>query len=143
MFELVYRSSAIPNLTHTDISNILETAINFNSENSITGCLVYHNHSFLQILEGEENIIQELFVSIRQDVRHTDIELLHEDKIMKRLFKSWNMAYVDLNVLYNNNNTDRELFKSNFITYATLADKSNEASKLFWENAKSIIRESA
>ncbi len=78
MFELIYCSIAKPDLKSKDIQDILQTAIDFNSKNNITGCLLFHNNEFLQILEGEKSVIQELFASIERDERHSQVILLDQ-----------------------------------------------------------------
>ena len=61
MYEIVYCSTASRDLTSEDIADILKTAHEFNAKNNITGCLLYHNHEFLQILEDEKERIQDLY----------------------------------------------------------------------------------
>ena len=72
MYEITYCSSASPNLRAEGISDILEKAQHFNSKHDITGCLLYHNQEFIQILEGEEDASKEAvekLKQIRQDIR--------------------------------------------------------------------------
>ena len=57
MFELIYRSIAVPNISDAGINAMLKTLRKFNSENNITGCLLFYNNEFIQILEGEEKTI--------------------------------------------------------------------------------------
>ena len=78
MYELVYCSSAKQNLGSEDIPAILKTARDFNSKNNITGCLLYYKHEFIQILEGDQGIIKDLFSRIDMDERHKDITVLAE-----------------------------------------------------------------
>ena len=54
MFELIYLSIAVPNISDAGINAMLKTLRKFNSENNITGCLLFYNNEFIQILEGEE-----------------------------------------------------------------------------------------
>ena len=54
MFDLIYRSIAVPNISDAEINAMLKTSRKFNSENNITGCLLFYNNEFIQILEGEE-----------------------------------------------------------------------------------------
>lgn len=67
MFELVYHSIAKPGLAQVDITKLLKTAREFNSANSITGCLLHHNEEFLQILEGKKETIKDLYLSIKRE----------------------------------------------------------------------------
>ena len=58
IFELIYYSTASPDLSTNDILNILENSRDFNSKNEITGCLLYHNNEFVQLIEGEEEAVK-------------------------------------------------------------------------------------
>ena len=86
MFELIYSSVANPDLTHDDISDILVEAREFNLNNNISGCLLFHNNEFIQILEGDKKVVQELFEKIRQDKRHQHVTLLAEEETSERVF---------------------------------------------------------
>jgi hypothetical protein len=69
MYELMYHSEAMPELALQDIKAILTSARLYNSKNNITGCLLYHNHEFIQVLEGEQSKVKELFRHIEKDTR--------------------------------------------------------------------------
>ena len=58
VYELTYCSLAKPSITADEILAILESAGRNNKKNKITGCLLYYNHEFLQILEGEEKMVK-------------------------------------------------------------------------------------
>jgi len=139
MNALIYESIANKNLTAEDISNILETAQDFNEKNNITGCLVYHNHKFLQIIEGEKMIIDDLFVIITNDKRHSEVKLLDECVIYERSFKKLSMAYIDTTPS-SNNEPERKMFISNMIAYAGIVKRPDQVSQLFWEKVKSILK---
>jgi len=95
IFSLVYKSKAISDLGVNQVQRMLEQARNFNIQNDITGCLLYHQGEFLQYIEGEEQIILNLFRAIKEDKRHSDIDLLSYDYIIERVFEDWEMAYED------------------------------------------------
>lgn len=97
MFELIYRSVDKKGLSAEDILNILEKSREFNSKNDITGCLLYHDNEFIQILEGNKNLIRILFSKIEKDNRHTHVMLLAENEKEERTFKHWSMAFHELN----------------------------------------------
>ena len=61
MYEITYSSLVKKDVGPADISDILAKARIFNSKHNLTGCLLYYNHQFLQVLEGDKEIIQELF----------------------------------------------------------------------------------
>jgi Sensors of blue-light using FAD len=140
MYELIYRSVARPNLNADDIAKILETARNFNSKNEITGCLLFHNNEFIQIIEGEKAKLLQLYDSIKNDKRHSSVLLLAEDEIKERIFPNWSMAYYQLQE-NDNINIDKLLFVNNLITLSELISRPTHASRLFWLMAKQLLEQ--
>jgi hypothetical protein len=140
MFELIYCSAAKDGLTSTDISDILKIARDFNKKNNITGCLLYHNNEFIQILEGDKKIVQELYSKIVKDIRNFNVDLIAEGEKTEKSFENWSMAYKEFNKndLHNLNET---IFKSNIIAFSELIDKPTYAVKLFWYMAKQLLTE--
>lgn len=127
MFELVYVSIPFPSIDDTSIENILKESRKFNSENGITGCLVHHPKHFVQILEGDRDIVMGLFSKIQKDHRHHDVELLSEGTMLNRYFEDWSMAYCA------STDTDyMETFRKNLVTFSELTDKPTKATKIFW-----------
>ncbi len=138
MFELIYRSVASTSLNATDIADILYVSRNFNALHQITGCLVYHNNEFIQILEGDKKFVQELYGKIEKDKRHTAVTLLDENEKAERIFPNWSMAYYD-NSSPDIDEADLLLFKANFLATASLTEKSTHAVNLFWHIAKQLL----
>lgn len=93
LFELIYRSEADEDVSDDDLLNILNTARNFNGQNNITGCLLYNDRHFAQILEGEFSLLNELYGKIRKDGRHRNVITLHMKEIEERCFPDWTMAF--------------------------------------------------
>lgn len=95
MHSLVYRSVANDSFSMPEIYGMLSKAKEYNAEHKISGCLLYHNNQFLQLLEGEENEVLNLFQKISMDERHQDIVLIESSHAEDRLFYKWNMAFYD------------------------------------------------
>lgn len=95
MHSLVYRSVADESFTIPQIYGMLSKAKDYNAEHGITGCLLYHNNQFLQLLEGEQDVVQSLFQKISADDRHQDIILIESSNSKERLFYDWSMAFHD------------------------------------------------
>lgn len=95
MYSLVYRSLASENFEITDIYVMLSLAKEANYQNKITGCLLYHNNKFVQLLEGNQGIVTELYSKILRDERHHSVELISATPSQKRLFPDWSMAFHD------------------------------------------------
>lgn len=96
LFELIYRSKAKEGISEQDINDILNTARQFNQENNLTGCLLFHENQFLQTLEGEFDIINRLYAKIRIDARHHNVVTLHMKEIDYRIYSDWTMAFKSL-----------------------------------------------
>lgn len=91
--ELIYTSMTTETLSHEVVSDILSRSRDRNRAHNITGILYYDGQRFLQVIEGAENNIDDLYNLISHDDRHEDVELLHKGYIKSRAFESWDMAY--------------------------------------------------
>ena len=60
--------------------------------------LVYNDGSFIQILEGDENVVKSLYKTIENDSRHETF-LMDSIEINERTFSSWDMAFRKISVL--------------------------------------------
>lgn len=96
LFELIYRSEADANVSSDDVMQILNAARDFNKQNGFTGCLLYNNHQFVQVLEGEFNALNVLYGKIRRDGRHKKVVTLHMQEIESRSYPDWTMAFKSL-----------------------------------------------
>ncbi|WDE12987.1 BLUF domain-containing protein [Thalassomonas haliotis] len=93
MFELLYTSVSPKGLSEPDLMTLLQAARCKNQGLDITGMLVYHDREFMQLLEGEESIVKNLYQRILTDNRHTSVELLYQGTIENRAFGEWSMAF--------------------------------------------------
>lgn len=96
LYELIYRSKATDDITDNDLKEILAVARKFNGENGITGCLLYNNKQFLQLIEGEFDTLMALYEKIKTDERHEDVLLLHMRETEYRIYPEWTMAFKSL-----------------------------------------------
>lgn len=71
---------------------ILEKSRKNNARLGITGMLIYIEGTILQILEGEREIIEQMFLVIKDDARHTSVVRILEGAIEKRNFSDWSMG---------------------------------------------------
>ena len=132
MYELVYHSTSVPNLTLKDIEDILEKSRENNSKMEISGCLLYYNSEFLQLLEGEKQQVQDLFSTIQKDRRHKHVILLNEDSKDQRVFPDWRMTFHD----FNTSKLEADSFKKELIQFSEIANRPSLAIDLFWTMAK-------
>ncbi|OWS71846.1 hypothetical protein CBI30_05185 [Polynucleobacter aenigmaticus] len=93
MYQLIYVSSAVMNFARPEF---MELALHTGARNvkfGITGMLVFKDGSFMQVLEGNEEIIKTLYAKIEVDPRHTLVSVIHEGEISMREYGSWAMTY--------------------------------------------------
>lgn len=93
---LVYSSRASQSLQKEDLVAILEAARHKNQLHHITGMLVFANDEFLQVLEGEEEVIEKLFTTITEDPRNRDCRVLLDRAIEQRIFSDWSMGFREM-----------------------------------------------
>ena len=94
VYQIIYASKAIGDLSENDLISILTRARQFNQSTHITGTLVYHRGFFLQIIEGAKANVTSLFYSqITNDKRHYNITVFHEGYALKREFPNWQMGF--------------------------------------------------
>ena len=138
LFELAYSSISSPETDGERITDILEISRRFNAENDISGCLLYHNNKFTQILEGDKGVIQELYSRISQDKRHFNVKLLYEGEKDERIFECWSMAFLELHS--EQSVIDIKLFEENLYFFSEFTEQSTLAVKLFWEKVRQVIK---
>jgi hypothetical protein len=95
MFCLIYRSVASSSFGRQDIQQMLDKARAKNNKLGITGCLLYFEGEFIQYLEGNQVKVLELYDEIKEDQRHSNVELISYARREGREFENWEMAYED------------------------------------------------
>lgn len=99
LIQLIYGSSAPTDMSEQDLLTILEKSRDNNRARNITGLLLFKSGNFLQVLEGEEDIVMDLYRTIQKDPRHSSVITVANRKIKERDFGDWQMAFVNLNSL--------------------------------------------
>jgi len=79
--------------TRVEINSILEVARLRNATAGVTGALMFNEHMFTQVLEGEESAVRGIMSVIQRDPRHRDITILATGMVPYRSFTSWRMAF--------------------------------------------------
>lgn len=80
-----------------EVYNILKIAVERNSNLNVTGALLYSGGYFVQVLEGPEENVEEIFESIQNDIRHCDVSVINNGYLQKRSFSTWSMALAGVN----------------------------------------------
>jgi len=87
---LIYFSSVSSHLQESDLDDILAESIKRNERDGITGLLAYDQFNFMQVLEGEEEAVNRLYLG------HQDVRLIQYEQIDHRQFDDWAMALAKL-----------------------------------------------
>ena len=93
MHHIIYLSWATAPFTNAQLQSLLALARRRNAELAVTGILLYGNERFVQVLEGEQEVVKELYAHIRQDARHDNFITFADKPILQRSFKDWAMAF--------------------------------------------------
>ena len=93
LYCLVYTSISNQKMSDDNLKDLLKKARLKNETLNITGMLLYLDPFFMQILEGEEAIINERFKIIKQDSRHHKVKIIYKKPIEERSFPNWTMGF--------------------------------------------------
>ena len=104
---------------------MLLRAKHFNKANNITGFIIYYKEQFIQLIEGEKNVIQPLYKNIKADKRHYHVQTILTTSSKQSLWTDWSMAFYDFSDQSDENNYLRLLLESNFEN-ANKKEKSSE-----------------
>ena len=93
MIQTTYISTPTRPMSSDDLMNILNNSRLNNACIGVSGMLLYTGTEFIQILEGEDKVIEDLLETIKQDPRHRDFRVIEKKKITKREYAEWTMGF--------------------------------------------------
>lgn len=93
LHEVLYVSTMAPDLPISAVADIASAARVANEKDGITGLLVFDGQRFCQQLEGDRKLVLKLLERIREDARHTQVEVLHHSALAERRFRDFSLAY--------------------------------------------------
>ena len=99
LITLIYVSSAVKSANNSEILDILKISRKANGEKNITGMLLFKDGNFMQILEGDAPVVDELHRKIARDPRHTGLITLLRRPIPNRVFSDWKMGFQNIDNL--------------------------------------------
>ncbi|HKX95049.1 MAG TPA: BLUF domain-containing protein [Methylibium sp.] len=95
LLRLMYLSTATATDDGGSIQSILRASSVHNPLSGITGLLCSSRSHFLQVIEGPEQAVIELYGRVAKDPRHRDPVLLSIELVADRLFAGWSMAHIE------------------------------------------------
>ena len=93
---LIYVSTTNAPMGRPAFDGLLAQARSFNRTVGITGCLIYQDCYFMQMLEGKKEVLEALMEKVKLDPRHCDVRTVIEGAARRRIFVDWSMDFLDL-----------------------------------------------
>ncbi|MGI4821394.1 MAG: BLUF domain-containing protein [Janthinobacterium lividum] len=93
IYHVLYRSRATQAPTEADLHALLEWSRTYNTQQQITGLLLYSDGHFVQLFEGPEAVVRPLYARIQADPRHTQVVTVSDGPGPQRWFADWHMAF--------------------------------------------------
>mgnify|MGYP001816337267 CR=1 FL=1 len=93
MIQVTYISRTREPMGAEALLNLLMQCRENNEKSDITGLLLYGNETFLQVLEGDNQVVDDLVSEILKDPRHADIEVINRKVIDQRDYAEWRMGF--------------------------------------------------
>jgi hypothetical protein len=128
LYTILYTSHALKAFNKVELAAIVNESRIWNHAHDITGCLAYvegtiSDHvlcQFIQVLEGKESEVKDIFNKIQSDVRHLDVSVIKEGVIGKRKFSDWRMGFEEIQL------NDNPLLQSFFSMDNTILAESGD-----------------
>ncbi|MGZ8225994.1 MAG: phosphate-starvation-inducible PsiE family protein [Methylococcaceae bacterium] len=93
MIQTTYISTPTRPISADDLIDILNNSRANNARLGVSGMLLFTGSIFIQLLEGDEKIIEELIETIKKDPRHKDFRVIEKKKISAREYADWTMGF--------------------------------------------------
>lgn len=93
MIQVSYVSRSTGQMSSEQLLELLMQCRKNNPPMGVTGMLLYGNGTFLQAIEGEDEVIDELVKRIGEDPRHSDVRILSRRSIDRRQYADWSMGF--------------------------------------------------
>ena len=94
---LIYRSIANREFLNPEqLTKLANESSSNNRRLGICGILALSDGNFLQLLEGPQKFVNELYCKIVKDPRHYQVELISFESIVQAEFTDWSMTLLEL-----------------------------------------------
>ncbi len=133
-FQLTSISTARDGISDADCLAIQRKSSIYNSLIDITGLLLFNSRRFVQVLEGREDVVRDLYARISSDPRHHGIVILGEEHVAERQFGQWAMAFDEGNG--DSNGDGRNLPKK----VDALLDKAGPSTRALFQTSARLYR---
>lgn len=93
IYQLLYVSSSNISDLDQELVKLLQKAREKNKENGISGFLLFDQGNIIQLLEGEQEKVENLFEVVKRDPRHFDVIRMFSGEANQRDFPDWSMGF--------------------------------------------------
>jgi hypothetical protein len=93
MIRVTYVSREVAGLSSDRLLALISQCHRNNPSKGLTGMLLHGNGTFLQVLEGDESVVDSLMTAIAQDPRHTGMTIVRRESVTERQFDGWSMGF--------------------------------------------------
>ncbi|WP_299189278.1 BLUF domain-containing protein [uncultured Aquimarina sp.] len=128
-----YVSTVDPSLSDDDMEKLFDFVKLKNNNLKITGILMYSDGNFLQVLEGKKDLIDSLFLKIKQDARHYNIIKIFDRAIVNPCFSRYHSNFTVVGESYDHSELQaflREEKSFNPDNYKSISYLANKFMKL-------------
>lgn len=101
LVQLLYFSRASREMSLADLKSVLGSARKNNTNLKVSGMLCYDRRYFLQVLEGERSVVNELYLDIADDPRHDEVTIISYRNVETLSFEKWKMGYASSSAEFN------------------------------------------
>jgi hypothetical protein len=91
----IYTSKAKKKFSKRNLLDLLHDARVYNTLDNITGILMHREGCFLQVIEGESKVINNLVSRLKRDPRHNEFKIIFDSSVNNRFFSNWAMSCAD------------------------------------------------
>lgn len=96
LVQLIYRSLAQNGFTSQAMGQLADALTKRNLALKVSGLLIYDGKYFLQVIEGDSEVVDRLYESVCRDERHSGIVLILRDPIPRLHFNDFKVDILDV-----------------------------------------------
>ena len=104
LHSICYVSTVSDYLDSNGMANLFNEIISKNNAIGITGLLLHSDGNFMQIMEGQKNLVVSLYESIKNDPRHHHMIEILSQPIEHRIYENYQTGFSIVN-------TEKAIFK--------------------------------
>jgi hypothetical protein len=120
LFFLLYISQASTEMDEQSLTQIVKVSRENNQPLGLTGCLLYQDGYFMQLLEGRRKDVLKLMERVSLDPRHKNVQIVAQGNVQHRLFVDWSMGFQDMSRI--EQEPDFSAWRKRTISFVELAE---------------------